>query len=209
MSGAGSIKAAQEALAGGKLVIVPTQTVFGLAADAHSGAAVARLYALKQRPAQQPVSLLVAGEVMAARYGILGERAKALAAHFWPGPLTLVVPLRPGAPLCAAVSGGGQSIGLRVPEHEQTRALIARFGRALATSSANRTGAPAPTSLAALSPEIVHGAALRLCGEQGRAGASTVVAIAPERITILRAGALSADKMEAVLAPFGAKGKLA
>ncbi|MDQ7018397.1 MAG: L-threonylcarbamoyladenylate synthase [Robiginitomaculum sp.] len=182
------------ALRNGGVIIVPTETVYGLAADASNAIAIKRLYALKERPHNQPFSLLVADLCMARRYGKFDERAQNLAEAFWPGPLTLIVPLKADAPLCPLVLAGGKTVGLRVPDHESTRALISQFGGALAAPSANRAGAPAPTKAKDIAPDIRAGAAI--CLDDGpcqRGIASTLVDVSNDDIKILRQGDLARD----------------
>jgi len=128
------------------------------------------------------------------RYGVFDDRTRALADAFWPGPLTLIVPLQAGAPLCPMVLAGGQTVGLRVPDHQNTRALISQFGGALAAPSANRAGAPAPTQAKDIAPDIRAGAAI--CLDDGpcqRGIASTLVDVSGDDITILRQGGLARD----------------
>ncbi len=204
----GDLDAALAALHAGALVIVPTETVYGLAADAARDAAVRALYTLKRRPAQQPLSLLVADREMAARYGKLDERARALAAHFWPGPLTLVMPRRADAPLSRAVNAKDSSIALRVPAQVQTLALLRRFGRALAAPSANRTGAAAPARAEEIAPQIRAGAALCLGGEAGTGQSSTLLKIEDNGVRLLRRGAITGDAIASALADFGGAGEL-
>lgn len=187
----GESQRAIAALKGGALVIVPTKTVYGLAADVNNPAAIAKLYALKQRPANQPISLLVADLTMAKIYGELDKRAEVLAKAFWPGAMTLIVPAKENAPLCTAVLAGGNTIGLRVPAHDNTRALIARYGRALAVPSANRAGENAPLSPREITPDILAGAALCLDDGACASGiASTLIDASGDDIRILRRGDL-------------------
>jgi L-threonylcarbamoyladenylate synthase len=185
---------AMTALRDGELIIVPTETVYGLAADASNAAAIKRLYALKERPLSQPFSLLVADLCMAMRYGVFDDRARALAKAFWPGPLTLIVALKTDAHLCPMVLAGGKTVGLRVPDHQNTGALITQFDGALAAPSANRAGASAPTQARDIAPDIRAGAAT--CLDDGpcqRGIASTLVDISGDDIKILRQGGLAKD----------------
>ncbi|PHS28953.1 MAG: threonylcarbamoyl-AMP synthase [Robiginitomaculum sp.] len=200
---ANTLPDAMTALRDGELIIVPTETVYGLAADASNAAAIERLYALKQRPLSQPFSLLVADLSMAMRYGIFDDRARALAKAFWPGPFTLIVPLKTDAPLCPVVQASGKTVGLRVPDHQNTRALIAQFDGALAAPSANRTGAPAPTKGKDIAPFIRAGAAICLDDGPCQHGiASTLVDISGDNLKILRQGSLTRDNiMEALPRP--------
>ncbi|PHS28433.1 MAG: threonylcarbamoyl-AMP synthase [Robiginitomaculum sp.] len=183
---------ASAALLRGALVIVPTETVYGLAANVHHEDALKRLYAVKNRPLNQPISLLVADILMAERYGDFDGRARALAAAFWPGPLTLIVPVKADAPLCSLVLGAGTSIGLRVPDNRITRTLITQVDTALATPSANVAGAPAPTRVEDIASDLLCKAAL--CLDDGpcqRGKASTLVDASKAQLRILRTGDLS------------------
>ena len=144
---AGIAKAAQLILAG-EPVAVPTETVYGLAADATSAAAVARIYAAKGRPGFNPLIVHVRDLAQAEEIGIFSEQARALAQEHWPGPLTLVVPLRPDAGITAAVTAGLQTVALRCPKHPVMQAVLAVTGRPLAAPSANASGTISPTSAA-------------------------------------------------------------
>ena len=130
---------AASALRAGKLVALPTETVYGLAADAANGAAVARIFEAKGRPRFNPLICHVTDAAMARRYGQLDTRAEKLAAEFWPGPLTLVVPLVAAAPVHPLVTAGLSTIALRVP-HGPAHDVIAALGGALAAPSANLSG---------------------------------------------------------------------
>ncbi len=200
------VNEACSALRDGALVIVPTDTVYGLAADAHNTKAVQRLYALKQRPADQPFSLLVADSAMAERYGVFDDRARALAARFWPGALTLIVPKRADALLCPAVTGAVGTIGLRVPAHEKTQSLIAHFNGALAAPSANIAGAPAPTRAEDIASEIMAGAALYLeDGPCQKGVSSTLVNLSHGEVHVLREGNITQREIMDALPPFQGK----
>jgi L-threonylcarbamoyladenylate synthase len=124
---------------------VPTETVYGLAADAGDAVAVARIYAAKGRPGFNPLIVHVADLAAAGALAVFDDQARALAAAFWPGPLTLVLPLRPGAPVASLVTAGLDTIAIRVPAGRAMRALIAASGRALAAPSANRSNGLSPT----------------------------------------------------------------
>ncbi len=179
------------ALREGMLVVVPTDTVYGLAARASDEAAIAKLYALKRRPARQAISLLVADADMAKRYALFDARARALADRYWPGPLTMIMRARPDASHCSAVMAGGTSIGLRVPDHTITRALITGLGEALAVPSANLSGQPAPLNTDELDPNILTGAACVIEGGPCAFGhASTLVDLSTDTLKILREGVL-------------------
>jgi L-threonylcarbamoyladenylate synthase len=139
------IARAAEILRGGGLVAVPTETVYGLAARADSADAVASIYRAKGRPDFNPLIVHVANLAAAEELALLDERARDLAARFWPGPLTLVLPLREGAPISPAVTAGLPTIALRMPAHPAMRTLLEQTGLPLAAPSANRSGAVSPT----------------------------------------------------------------
>lgn len=132
-------------LRGGGLVAVPTETVYGLAARADSAEAVAAVYRAKGRPDFNPLIVHIASLDMGRRLAHLDARAEELAARFWPGPLTLVLPLRERSGLAAAVTAGLPTVALRMPDQAATRRLVAELGLPLAAPSANRSGAVSPT----------------------------------------------------------------
>jgi len=137
-----AIGEAASAIARGDVVAVPTDTLYGLAADPFSADAVARVFAVKGREAARALPLIAAdADQVAARIGALGPVASRLAAAFWPGPLTLLLAAPPA--LAAAVSGGTGRVGVRVPAHEVARAICRAAGRPLTATSANLSGEPA------------------------------------------------------------------
>ena len=132
-------------LRGGGLLAIPTETVYGLAADARNAEAVARIFALKGRPSDHPLIVHIAGtDAIEAWASTIPESAKQLATHFWPGPLTLILKKRSDVP--DAVTGGQDTVGLRSPDHPLTLSLLRAFGGGLAAPSANRFGRISPTS---------------------------------------------------------------
>ncbi|MEO5971860.1 MAG: L-threonylcarbamoyladenylate synthase, partial [Sphingomicrobium sp.] len=141
----GAIAEAARLVLAGEPVAVATETVYGLAADASNAHAVARIYEAKGRPSFNPLIVHVADLAAAERFGVFDSAAFALAQQHWPGPLTLVVPLRPGAGIASLVTAGLPTIGLRVPAHPAMQALLAACGRPLAAPSANASGAISPT----------------------------------------------------------------
>ena len=143
--GTAAIAEAERAIAGGEPVAVPTETVYGLAADATNPQAVARIYAAKGRPSFNPLIVHVPDLAAAETIGVFDADARALAKAFWPGPLTLVVPLRPEAGIASIVTAGLETIALRVPAHRAMRALLEATGKPLAAPSANASGAISPT----------------------------------------------------------------
>jgi L-threonylcarbamoyladenylate synthase len=143
--GTAAIEEAARLIATGEPVAVPTETVYGLAADATNAHAVARIYAAKGRPSFNPLIVHVPDLATAETIGEFDADARALAQAFWPGPLTLVVPLRPDAGIASLVTAGLQTIALRVPAHRAMRALLAATVKPLAAPSANASGAISPT----------------------------------------------------------------
>src|SRR6187455_2039421 len=143
---AAGIARAAELLRAGRLVAVPTETVYGLAARADSEAAVAEIFRAKGRPDFNPLIVHVASLAMARELAVLDERAEQLAARYWPGPLTLVMPVRPGAPVVPAVTAGLPTVALRMPDHPALHSLLTELALPLAAPSANRSGAISPTA---------------------------------------------------------------
>ncbi|THD35940.1 MAG: threonylcarbamoyl-AMP synthase [Sphingomonas sp.] len=132
-------------IAAGQCVAVPTETVYGLAADATDGAAVAGVYAAKGRPSFNPLIVHVLDVAAAKKLAAFDARAEALAAAFWPGPLTLVLPLKPSSGIASLVTAGLETIAIRVPAHRAMRALLEACGKPLAAPSANASGTISPT----------------------------------------------------------------
>src|SRR5512144_1886458 len=171
-----AIEAAARCLAAGGLVAFPTETVYGLGADATSGAAVARLYAAKGRPAFNPLIAHVADAAAARRLGAFDRAADRLAA-LWPGPLTLVLPKAPGCPVADLATAGLDTIAIRVPSHATARDILARFGKPIVAPSANRSGHVSPTTAAHVAADLGGAIDLILDGGQAAVGLeSTIVA---------------------------------
>jgi L-threonylcarbamoyladenylate synthase len=184
-------------LRAGGVVAFPTETVYGLGADATNSDAVLRIYEAKGRPRFNPLIVHVADRDMARRYVEFPPLADRLA-EFWPGPLTLVLPRRAGSGLSDIVSAGLDTVGIRVPDHPLALALIRATDRPLAAPSANPSGRLSPTTAAQVSaglPDVPL-----LDGGPCRAGVeSTVVAIEGDTVTQLRAGALPREEIEAAI----------
>jgi L-threonylcarbamoyladenylate synthase len=191
--GAAAIGEAARAILAGDIVAMPTETVYGLAGDATNARAVAAIYAAKQRPAANPLIVHVADRDAAMRLGHFDARACALADAHWPGPLTLVVPLRGEAGLAAAVPGGQATVAVRVPAHPAMRALIIACARPLAAPSANASGRISPTRAAHVAATLTGRIALIVDGGATARGIeSTIVAALPgEPLRTLRAGPLA------------------
>lgn len=187
-------------LANGGLAAIPTETVYGLAADAANGEAVARIYAAKGRPSFNPLIVHVAGRAMAARYAEFSPLAEKLALAFWPGPLTLVLPLTPDAPVSALVTAGLPTIALRVPAHPAMQAVVQGLGRGVAAPSANASGRLSPTRAEHVLESLSGRVPLVLDAGPCAAGIeSSIVAVAGSSARLLRQGAISREAIEAVL----------
>ncbi len=194
-------RAARTLLSGG-LVAFPTETVYGLGADASERDAVARIYALKGRPVGHPLIVHVPDAAGARRWARLDARAERLAAVFWPGPLTLILPRLDDAPGWAC--GGQDSVGLRCPSHPVAHALLARFvalgGAGVAAPSANRFGRVSPTRAAHVVDDLGADAPTVLDGGASEVGVeSTIVDLTRDRPVLLRPGRIGRDALEAAL----------
>lgn len=196
-----AVDRAAQALASGALAILPTETVYGLAADAGDPRAVAALFEAKGRPRFNPLIAHVADLAMGRRVGVFDERATALAEAFWPGPLTLVLPVADGDAVCDLARAGLDSVAIRVPGHPLARAVIAALGRPVVAPSANRSGRPSPTTFADALEETGVFALAALDGGSCTVGLeSTVVALLDEP-RLLRPGAVTREQIEAVIGP--------
>jgi L-threonylcarbamoyladenylate synthase len=205
-----AIAEAARLILAGEPVAVPTETVYGLAADATNAEAVARIYDAKGRPTFNPLIVHVNDLVAAERIGVFDEAARALAEQHWPGPLTLVVPLREGSEIAPIVTAGLPTIGLRVPAHPAMQALLRGTGRPLAAPSANASGSISPTradhvrkSLGGRIPLIIDG------GATERGLESTIVAATDGSLRLLRRGPIEVDAEEASGGTIEAPGQLA
>jgi L-threonylcarbamoyladenylate synthase len=193
---------AAKALAKGQLILLPTETVYGLGADAANPLAVAAIYQAKGRPSFNPLIAHVADQAAAEALAVLDERALKLANAFWPGPLTLVAPIRAPDLVCDLARAGLDTVAVRVPGHDLARAVLAEFGRPVVAPSANRSGRPSPTNLADALEETGFAAALGLDGGACSVGLeSTVVASIGGRLVLLRPGAVTRAQIEAVAGP--------
>jgi L-threonylcarbamoyladenylate synthase len=180
----------------GRLVAVPTETVYGLAADATSGEAVAGIYAAKGRPSFNPLIVHVASMAQAGTLADFPPAAHRLAERFWPGPLTMVLPLRTGSPVSALVTAGLPTIALRMPAHPAMQALIAASGRPLAAPSANASGRISATRATHVAASLGANVPLILDGGPTRHGLeSTIVAVEADRLRLLRPGPIAARQL--------------
>lgn len=194
-----SIARAAEAIRDGKLVIVPTETVYGVAADATNAEAVKKIFAAKNRPADNPLIVHIADmDQVRTLCSEWNATAEALADRFWPGPLTLVVPKSPSVPM--AVTGGLETVAVRMPEHAVALELIRAAGVPLAAPSANRFMELSPTSVGHIDRELADAVEVILDGGPCRVGVeSTVVDLSESPIRILRPGGVSRADIEATL----------
>jgi L-threonylcarbamoyladenylate synthase len=193
------IRRAAEVLKRGGLVGFPTETVYGLGADASSRQAVARLYAAKRRPAEHPVIVHFADAKQAFTWAReIPEGARKLAEKFWPGPLTLV--LKRSKKAGDFVTGGQDTIGLRVPAHPVAQELLNAFGGGIAAPSANRFGQLSPTTAAHVRADLGRDAAVVLDGGPSEVGIeSTIVDLSGEGALLLRPGHISRQELEQAL----------
>ncbi|GJL93238.1 L-threonylcarbamoyladenylate synthase [Hyphococcus sp.] len=194
------IRNAARILREGGLVAMPTETVYGLAADASNDAAVARIFAAKGRPQFNPLIIHVAGLEMAKRYAVLNPLAEKLAQAFWPGPLTLVLPRRNDGGLSLLVSAGLDTIGVRMPHHPLAQSLIAEIDRPLAAPSANRSGSISPTRAGHVKDSLGDKVDMILDGGAAPVGVeSTIVKVERDNVTLLRPGGVARADIERVI----------
>lgn len=193
------VSRAVEVLRRGGLVALPTETVYGLGADASNELAVRRIFAVKGRPSSHPLIVHVASTEEAHRWSSgFGTTGEALAAAFWPGPLTLVV--RRSDRASDAVTGGQATVGLRVPAHPLALELLRAFGGGIAAPSANRFGRVSPTTAEHVRAELGAGVDLVLDGGPSAVGVeSTIVDVSGALPRLLRPGGLSREAIEQVL----------
>lgn len=205
-----AIEEAARLIVAGEPVAVPTETVYGLAADATNAEAVARIYEAKGRPSFNPLIVHVPDLEAAKRIGRFSDEALSLAQKHWPGPLTLVVPLQEGAGIASIVTAGLPSVGIRVPAHAAMQALLRAVGRPLAAPSANASGGISPTraghvlkSLGGRIPLIIDG------GQTDRGLESTIVGATGGPLRLLRPGPLEVEALRQEPSAIEAPGQLA
>ena len=193
------VRRAAEILKRGGLVGFPTETVYGFGADASSASAVARLYAAKRRPLTHPVIVHFADADLAFSWARdVPRAAKKLAAKFWPGPLTLI--LKKSAKAGDFVTGGQDTVGVRVPSHPLAQELLRAFGGGIAAPSANRFGQLSPTTAAHVREDLGKDVELVLDGGPSEVGIeSTILDLSGSEAVLLRPGRISASELEAVL----------
>ena len=183
----------------GEIVALPTETVYGIAADARNGAAVAKIFEAKGRPQDNPLIVHIAGvEMLPGLVSEFPERARLLAAAFWPGPLTIIMPR--GPEVAAECCAGLDTVGIRMPSHPVVQRLIAASGIAFAAPSANLSGKPSPTNAQDVWNDMQGRLPLILDGGECQVGVeSTVVSVVGEKPTLFRPGHITLEDLERAL----------
>jgi L-threonylcarbamoyladenylate synthase len=199
MASSAAIEAAARCLRQGGLVAFPTETVYGLGADARNGEAVARLYAAKGRPAFNPLIAHVADAEAARRLGRFDAAAEKLAAAFWPGPLTLVLPKLADCPVADLALAGLDSVAVRVPAHPLAHALLEAFDGPVVAPSANRSGHVSPTSAAHVLADLRGRIDMVLDGGSCSVGLESTIVSCLGTPALLRPGGLAREEIERVL----------
>ena len=194
-----AIADAARCLAAGGLVAFPTETVYGLGADATDGKAIARLYAAKGRPSFNPLIAHVADIAAARALATFDAAAKRLAAAFWPGPLTLVLPRRADCPVSELATAGLDSIAVRVPDHPVARGILRALGRPVVAPSANRSGHVSPTTAAHVLSDLRGRIDLILDGGATTVGIESTIVACLNPPMLLRPGGTSRDAIERAL----------
>jgi L-threonylcarbamoyladenylate synthase len=190
------------ALANGDLILLPTETVYGLGADASNAEAVAAIFAAKGRPKFNPLISHVVDADAAAKIGELGALGLALADAFWPGPFTLITPILDTRSVCDLARAGLDSVAIRVPAHPVAREVLAAFGGPVVAPSANRSGRPSPTTFTDAFEETGFAVSAAVDGGPCRIGLeSTVVSVLGGRVALLRPGAITRSEIEVVVGP--------
>ena len=189
----------------GRLVAFPTETVYGLGGDAKSDLAVARIFAAKGRPRFNPLIAHVSDLDMARSLAVFDDRAEALAARFWPGPLTMVLPMRE-AGLSPLVTAELPTVALRLPAHPLARALISAFGGPLAAPSANPSGRVSPTRAAHVVDGLSGRIAAVIDGGPCAVGVESTILGLFDRVEMLRPGGVAAEEIEALIGPLATGG---
>ena len=194
-------------LRSGRLVAFPTETVYGLGGDATNERAVADIFAAKGRPRFNPLIVHVPSLAEAERFAVFNGAARRLAARFWPGPLTFVLPRREGCGLSLLASAGLDTVAIRAPDHLVAQALLRETGRPIAAPSANRSGRVSPTAAAHVAEEVEASVALILDDGSTPVGIeSTVLDLSGETPALLRPGAVTLEELTELLGPIGVRG---
>ncbi len=195
-----SLTDAAQLILDGELVAFPTETVYGLGANALDGQAVAKIFAAKGRPSFNPIISHGANVAMLEEHAIFDERALALADKFWPGPLTMILPRRENSMISELVTAGLPTIAVRIPAHPTALQLIEKAGVPIAAPSANKSGQLSPTSPHHVSDSLGEAVQFILAGGNAKFGLeSTVLDLSGDHPVILRPGAITAEDIEEVL----------
>ena len=203
-----TVEAAAHVLSEGRLVMLPTETVYGLAADASNAAAVAAIFEAKGRPRFNPLIAHVADAAGAEAIAVLDAEGRALADAFWPGPLTIVAPVRDREKVCDLARAGLDSVAVRVPGHAKARAVLAAFGGPVVAPSANRSGRPSPTTFFDALEETGKAVSAAVDGGPCAVGVeSTVVSVLDGRVALLRPGAVTREEIEVLVGPLAQSGE--
>lgn len=189
------------ALGRGELIHLPTETVYGLGARADDPTAVAKVFEAKGRPRFNPLIVHVASLEAAEAIGVFDDRARALAQAFWPGPLTLVVPVRDTQKVCDLARAGLDSVAIRVPSHPLARAILEGFAGGVVAPSANRSGRPSPTRFADALSETGGFVGASVDGGDCQVGLESSVVSLLGEVRYLRPGAVTRAEVEAVVGP--------
>jgi L-threonylcarbamoyladenylate synthase len=199
-AGAQALKRATQVLAAGGLVAFPTETVYGLGADAGNGEAVARLYDAKGRPSFNPLIAHVADIAAARSLARFDHTAERLAAAFWPGPLTLVLPRLADCPVAELATAGLDTVAVRVPSHPVARDILSSFGRPVVAPSANRSGHVSPTTAQHVLADLHGRIELIVDGGPTPMGLESTIVACFDRPMLLRPGALPRTEIERIVA---------
>jgi L-threonylcarbamoyladenylate synthase len=196
-----TIDDAVAALGRGQLVLLPTETVYGLAADASDPMAVAQIFEAKGRPRFNPLIAHVEDLDAAEEIAVFDDRARALGARYWPGPLTLVLPIRDRVKVCDLARAGLDTVAVRVPGHGKAREAIASFGRPVVAPSANRSGRPSPTTFRDAVEETGFAVSAQLDGGPCAVGIESTVVSVVDGVRLLRPGAVTREEIEELVGP--------
>lgn len=203
-----TVEQAATCLRRGELILLATETVYGLGADASNPDAVAAIFEAKGRPRFNPLISHVSDAAAAEEIGVFGPQARALAEAFWPGPLTLVTPVRNADRVCDLARAGLDSVAIRVPGHAKARAVLAAFSGPVVAPSANRSGRPSPTTFADAVEETGFAVGAAIDGGPCIVGLeSTVVSVLGGQVSLLRPGSVTRAEIEAVVGPLVESGE--
>ncbi len=203
-----TVEQAATCLRRGELILLATETVYGLGADAGNPDAVAAIFEAKGRPRFNPLISHVSDAAAAEEIGVFGPQARALAEAFWPGPLTLVTPMRDAERVCDLARAGLDSVAIRVPGHAKARAVLAAFGGPVVAPSANRSGRPSPTTFTDAVEETGFAVGAAIDGGPCVVGLeSTVVSVLGGQVSLLRPGSVTRAEIEAVVGPLADSGE--